>query len=172
MNETSSRPKTLGYAERLGYWLENSILVGVLSGMILLAGLQIVLRNFVGAGLSWVDEALRLMVLWIAMIGAVAASREYRHISIDSVSRFLPPRGRLWSALIVDLFTAGVSLTLCWYSYEFVAFEFADQAVLLGNLPAWPFEAVLPVAFGLIGYRYIVWSFTRIKAIMQRKQMP
>ena len=57
----------LGYAERLGYWLENSILVGVLSGMILLAGLQIVLRNFVGAGLSWVDEALRLMVLWIGI---------------------------------------------------------------------------------------------------------
>ena len=162
----------LGYAERLGYWLENSILVGVLSGMILLAGLQIVLRNFVGAGLSWVDEALRLMVLWIAMIGAVAASREYRHISIDILSRFLPPPARLWSALIVDLFTAGVSFALCWYSYEFVAFEFDDEAVLLGNLPAWPFEAVLPVAFGLIGYRYIVWSLTRIKAIIQREQMP
>ena len=172
MNETSSRPRTLGYAERLGCWLETSILVGVLSGMILLAGLQIVLRNFVGAGFSWVDEALRLMVLWIAMIGAVAASREYRHISIDILSRFLPPTARLWSALIVDLFTAGVSLALCWYSYEFVAFEFDDKAVLLGNLPAWPFEAVLPVAFGLIGYRYIVWSLTRIKAIIRREQMP
>ena len=162
----------LGYAERLGYWLENSILVGVLSGMILLAGLQIVLRNFVGAGLSWVDEALRLMVLWIAMIGAVAASREYRHISIDILSRFLPPTARLWSALIVDLFTSGVSCALCWYSYEFVAVEFDDEAVLLGNLPAWPFEAILPAAFGLIGYRYIVWSLTRIKAIIQREQMP
>ncbi|SVA63424.1 uncharacterized protein METZ01_LOCUS116278 [marine metagenome] len=156
----------------MGCWLETSILVGVLSGMILLAGLQIVLRNFVGAGFSWVDEALRLMVLWIAMIGAVAASREYRHISIDILSRFLPPTARLWSALIVDLFTAGVSLALCWYSYEFVAFEFDDKAVLLGNLPAWPFEAVLPVAFGLIGYRYIVWSLTRIKAIIRREQMP
>ena len=153
MNETSSRPETLGRAERLGRWLENSILVGVLSGMILLAGLQILLRNFVGAGFSWVDEALRLMVLWIAMIGAVAASREYRHISIDILSRFLPPTPRL-------------------YSYEFVAFEFDDEAVLLGDLPAWPFEAVLPVAFGLIGYRYTVWSLTRIKAIIQREQMP
>lgn len=172
MNETSSSPGLLGRAERLGRLLENSVLVGVLSGMILLAGLQILLRNFVGAGFSWADEALRLMVLWTAMIGAVAASREYRHISIDILSRFMPPTARLWSTLIVDLFTAGVSFALCWFSYEFVAeaFEFDDR--LLGDLPAWPFQAILPVAFGLIGYRYTVWSLTRLKAIMRPEQSP
>lgn len=172
MNETSSSPGLLGRAERLGRLLENSVLVGVLSAMILLAGLQILLRNFVGAGFSWADEALRLMVLWIAMIGAVAASREYRHISIDILSRFVPPTARLWSALIIDLFTAGVSFALCWSSYEFVAqaFEFNDR--LLGDLPAWPFQAVLPVAFGLIGYRYTVWSLTRVKAILQPEPSP
>lgn len=172
MNETSSSPGLLGRAERLGRLLENSVLVGVLSAMILLAGLQILLRNFVGAGFSWADEALRLMVLWIAMIGAVAASREYRHISIDVLSRFVPPTARLWSALIVDLFTAGVSFALCWSSSEFVAqaFQFNDR--LLGDLPAWPFQAVLPVAFGLIGYRYTVWSLTRVKAILQPEPSP
>lgn len=172
MNETSSSPGLLGRAERLGRLLENSVLVGVLSAMILLAGLQILLRNFVGAGFSWADEALRLMVLWIAMIGAVAASREYRHISIDVLSRFVPPTARLWSALIIDLFTAGVSFALCWSSYEFVAqaFQFNDR--LLGDLPAWPFQAVLPVAFGLIGYRYTVWSLTRVKAILQPEPSP
>lgn len=172
MNETSSSPGLLGRAERLGRLLENSVLVGVLSAMILLAGLQILLRNFVGAGFSWADEALRLMVLWIAMIGAVAASREYRHISIDILSRFVPPTARLWSALIIDLFTAGVSFALCWSSYEFVAqaFQFNDR--LLGDLPAWPFQAVLPVAFGLIGYRYTVWSLTRVKAILQAEPSP
>ncbi len=172
MNETSSSPGLLGRAERLGRLLENSVLVGVLSAMILLAGLQILLRNFGGVGFSWADEALRLMVLWIAMIGAVAASREYRHISIDILSRFVPPTLRLWSALIVDLFTAGVSFALCWSSYEFVAqaFQFNDR--LLGDLPAWPFQAVLPVAFGLIGYRYTVWSLTRVKAILQPEPSP
>lgn len=172
MNETSSSPGLLGRAERLGRLLENSVLVGVLSAMILLAGLQILLRNFGGVGFSWADEALRLMVLWIAMMGAVAASRDYRHISIDILSRFVPPTARLWSALIVDLFTAGVSFALCWSSYEFVAqaFQFNDR--LLGDLPAWPFQAVLPVAFGLIGYRYTVWSLTRVKAILQPEPSP
>ncbi len=71
---------------------EDAVLVVILSGMILLAAGQIVLRNFFDIGFIWSDEALRMMVLWLAVAGAVAASRNDKHINIDVLDRFLPGR--------------------------------------------------------------------------------
>jgi TRAP-type C4-dicarboxylate transport system permease small subunit len=145
-----------GRAERIGRWLENTLLAVVLFAMIGLAAAQVLLRGTLGSSLAWADEALRLLVLWSAMLGAVAASRDNVHLRIDLLSRFLPGAWRRATAVLVDLFAAGVSGLLAWYSWRFVAQsrEFEDQ--VLGNWPAWPFQLVLPVAFALIAYRYLL----------------
>ncbi len=144
-----------GRAERLGRWLENALLAAVLFTMIGLAAAQVVMRSAFGGGLAWADEALRLLVLWAAMLGAIAASRDNVHLRIDLLSRFLPGAWRRLAAVLVDLFAAGVSAVLAWYSWRFVAEsrEFGDQ--VLGNFPAWSFQAILPAAFVLIAYRYL-----------------
>ena len=58
---------------RAGRWLEDALLVLILTGMILLAAAQIVLRNFFDVGFIWGDELLRMLVLWLAVAGAVAS---------------------------------------------------------------------------------------------------
>ena len=55
--------------------VENGLLVLLLTGMILLAMLQIVLRNGWDTGLSWADPTLRVAVLWVTLLGAMAATR-------------------------------------------------------------------------------------------------
>ena len=52
---------------------------------------------------------------------------------------------------------------LTWYAWEFVAdsLEYEDQ--LLGGLPAWWFQLVMPVAFFLIAYRYLLWCGKRLR---------
>lgn len=152
----------LARAERAGWWLETAILAGLLIAMVLLAAGQILLRNAYGTGLPWADEALRLLVLWTAMFGAVAASREDRHIRIDVLSRFMPARLRAGVACLLDLFTSAVSAILAWYSLDFVldSHRFADT--VLGGLPAWTFQAVLPLCFALIAWRYLVWALRRL----------
>ncbi len=144
-----------GRAERLGRWVENALLAIVLFLMIGIAASQVVLRGALGSGLAWADEALRLLVLWAAMLGAIAASRDNVHLRIDLLSRFLPARWRRLTAALVDLFAAGVSAVLAWQSWRFVAEsrEFGDQ--VLGGLPAWSFQLILPTAFVLITYRYL-----------------
>ncbi|GIS19200.1 MAG: hypothetical protein CM15mP120_11160 [Pseudomonadota bacterium] len=37
----------------------------------------------------WGDSAVRVMVLWVTMLGAMVASRDDSHIRIDLVGRFL-----------------------------------------------------------------------------------
>lgn len=165
MTDEDRQTGFLARADRAGQILENAALVAVLTAMILLAAAQIVLRNFMDSGFAWGDEALRLMVLWVAMLGAVAASRENRHISIDALSRILPGGPKAWADVIVRAFTAGVSFVLAWYSWVFVAESREFEDTLLGDLPAWWFQAILPVAFFLIGYRYAIWCLRALRDI-------
>lgn len=144
----------LSRLERAGRLAEDAVLVAILTGMILLAAGQIVLRNLFNIGFIWGDEALRLMVLWIAVAGAVAASRNDKHITIDVFDRFLPGRIKSAKNILIHGFTAVISGILSWYSLQFVrtSYEFGD--VLLGGIPAWLLQVILPIGFGLIAYRY------------------
>jgi TRAP-type C4-dicarboxylate transport system permease small subunit len=156
----------LGWADRLGRLAENVFLGLLLFGMIFLAAAQVGLRELWGQGIAWGDEALRLLVLWAAMAGAVAASRDEVHLRIDLATRFLPARPVGLVAVVVDLFTAAVAGILAWHSWRFVAEsrEFGD--VVLGGQPAWIYQAVLPVAFVLIAWRYLVWFGRRCRDLL------
>ncbi len=143
----------LEWADRAGRGCEKLFLGLLLGGMILLACTQIVLRDFGLGSLIWGDEAVRLMVLWIAMIAGIAAAREDRHISIDVLS--------------VDLFTVAVCLTLAWYGRSMVQFALEDGDLLLsGSMPAWLLQAVVPVAFLLMAWRYLIWVARRCRTLL------
>jgi len=142
--------------ERVGCFIEDALTVGLLGLMIILASIQILLRNILDFGFIWGDELLRILVLWVAMAGAVAASRVDRHITIDILSRFLSDRAKNMVKALTDVFTASVCGLAGWYSWGFVAMEMEFDSTLLGGLPAWPFQIVLPISFALIAWRYFL----------------
>jgi TRAP-type transport system small permease protein len=137
-------------------WLEDGLLVGLLGAMILLAATQIVQRNIFSTGFIWADESLRLMVLWVALLGAVAASRDDHHIRIDLLSRFLPDSGRRIARIFTDLFTVTVCGLVAWYAFQFVQLEHEFGSEVMGGHPAWIAQTILPLGFGLIAMRYLV----------------
>lgn len=141
-------------AERLGRWFENAMLCLLLTGLVLVASAQILLRDVFSVGLSWADGAIRLAVLWLALLGAVAAGRDRKHIAVNVADRVLPKAWRRPARALACAFTAVVAGTLTWYSWVFVrdAHEFGDT--LLNGVPAWIFESILPLAFALLTYRY------------------
>ena len=145
---------TFSRLEKAGQAGENAVLVIVLTAMILLAAAQIVMRNLFDFGFIWTDEMLRMLVLWIAVAGAVAASRTDKHINIAILDRFLPDKIKLLVKIAVHVFTAAVCGVVAWYSVQFVqmSHEFGD--VLMGGIPAWWLQLIMPVGFGLICYRY------------------
>jgi len=140
--------------ERAGRLAEDALLVVLLTSLILLAAGQILLRNFFDIGFIWGDEALRMLVLWLAVAGAVAASRNDRHINIAVLDRFLSGPVGAAKDVLVHGFTAAICGVVAWHSLGFVrtSHEFGD--LLLGQVPAWIPQLVLPVGFGLICYRY------------------
>ena len=139
----------------IGRRIEDVFLAALLTLMILLAGWQIVQRNFIGGGMSWGDELLRLMVLWIGLLGAMAASRDNRHVAIDLMLRFLPKKFKPYVQIALHLFTAIVCGMLAYYSFSFVQMEHEYQTKVLTGLPAWWFELILPLGFGMMSLRYL-----------------
>lgn len=155
---TASQASLLGRLERAGKLAEDALLVALLTGLIVLAAGQILLRNVFDIGFIWADEALRMLVLWLAVGGAVAASRSDKHINIAVLGRFLPGRFGAAKDIVVHGFTSAVCGIVAWHSVLFVrtSHEFGD--VLLGGVPAWILQLVLPVGFGLICYRYALFT--------------
>jgi TRAP-type C4-dicarboxylate transport system permease small subunit len=148
-----------------GRWLEDSLLVGLFAALTLFAVLQIALRNLGLAGFVWADGLVRIGVLWIALLGAVAASRDQKHIAIDLARRLLPERFRRPISILVAAFTATVCAFLAYYSWTFVRDSRAFGDTLSGGWPAWLFQLILPVGFALISYRYAVGCVRSIAGI-------
>jgi len=135
--------------------IEDTLLVLMLAAMILLAGSQIVLRNFWDIGLAWGDPLLRVSVLWIGLLGAMAATRDDNHISIDILYRLLPIAGKNISRAITDLFTAVVCGYVAWYGGLLVALEKREESIVFASVPAWIAELIIPVGFGVMALRFL-----------------
>ncbi len=134
--------------------IEDGMMVGVLTTMIFLAVGQTVLRNFFETSLSWGDPLLRVMVLWVALLGAMAATRANNHIKIDLVSRFLSVKLTRWSYRLTNTFAAAISALISWHAGRFVLFEKEDGFILFSNIPAWLCELIIPIAFAVMALRF------------------
>lgn len=147
--------------------VEDSLLVILLVTMIGLAGVQIGLRNIWDTGMAWGDPLLRVMVLWVGLLGAMAATRDDNHITIDVLSRFLPQRASIASRLVTDLFTAAVCSLFAYHGARFVLMDKAAGTLAFGMVPAWACELVIPFGFGIIAVRYLLFFWHRVQQLSE-----
>jgi TRAP-type C4-dicarboxylate transport system permease small subunit len=134
--------------------LENIALISALISMLGIAVLQIFLRNFLDSGFLWAESFLRILVLWVAMLGAMVATREKNHISIDALSRYLSPPVQKGARLLTNLFSAAICGTVAWYSFAYVQLEYEDQTIAFLNVPTWLCQTILPFGFAVIALRF------------------
>ena len=152
-----------GRVDRVARTLETWLIVVVLGGLILLGAAQIVLRNAFSISFAWGDGLARLAVLWLGLLGALAASRDGRHITMGALARVLPPKLQIAAGVCADVFGAVVSAALAYAAWKFVgdSREFGDT--MLGDIPAWWLQAIMPVAFALIAWQFLVQAVKRLR---------
>jgi TRAP-type C4-dicarboxylate transport system permease small subunit len=134
--------------------VETLLLATTLFVMIGFAVLQIGLRNLLGTSWFWIDPANRLLVLWLALLGALVATRRGEHIAIDALRHYA---SGLWGTVIERLasgFAALLTGLMAWQSTRFVIDEYRFDTTTFAELPAWPFELIMPIAFGLMALRF------------------
>lgn len=165
-------PNLLKRLESFGRAAENTVLVLLLTAMIVLAVGQIALRELFDTGIIWADELVKLMVLWIAMLGALAASRDDRHLRIDLLSHTLSERMLALARLVVEVFAAVVCGVVAWHAFRWLQIEFEYQDSVLVDFPAWLAHAILPLAFVLMSYRFTLSSIKRGAQLRAERRQP
>lgn len=170
---TGDQGGALNRAVRFICAVEDGLLASVLGAMVILATAQIVLRNLFDASFIWGDPILRVLVLWVGLLGAMAASRERKHITVDVLSRVLKGRARAAADVLTNLFAGAVTGILAWQTARFVAFDYVGgtiairQAPLVGDIPTWWLELIIPVAFAIMSLRFALVCGERVLAFVK-----
>jgi len=138
--------------------VEDALLALLLTTMIVLASTQILLRNFFDSGFVWIDPILRVMVLWLGLIGATVATRNNKHIRIDLLSRYFDRNTHRLIQSVVGQVSAWTCLVVAWFGFNWIYLDYQDAMTSFAGIPAWMLEVIIPVAFTLIGMRYLVMS--------------
>jgi len=97
--------------------------------------------------LDWTDELATILLLWLAMLGAVVAYRRGEHIRLQAVLRRSSPRHRALLETIGSVVTAIFVLELLPASVTFFKLEMTDPSPALGIPRS---DVVLAVIVGLV----------------------
>ena len=112
-------------------------------------------------------EAASLASGVMDMLGAMVATRENNHISIDAVSRYLPLQWRSYASVVTRLIAAVVCAVVAWYSFEFVRFEYEDQTLAFASVPNWMCQIILPAGFAVMSARFLLLVLKALRVAVQ-----
>ena len=143
---------------------EKLLLTLMFFTMLAVAAIQIVMRNVFGSGLLWGDDLIQVTVLWTGFFAASFAARRGKHINIDVISRFLPYHLSNLAYRLVFLCTTILCSLAAYFSYQFILLEMEDNAIAFLDVPVWVTESIIPLAFLVIAWRYLLLAVEPSKA--------
>ncbi|MDH5611616.1 MAG: TRAP transporter small permease [Gammaproteobacteria bacterium] len=142
----------LGFVNKLEDWF----LILTLAVMVVLAVAQIFYRNIFGEGVVWIDPLLRVLVLWVAIAGAVVATRTDNHIRIDFFARYIPKKYIRYMQRSVYAFCVFICGFIAWHAVRFVQMDYEYGTIAFADIPAWVTELVIPAGFFMMAVRYLL----------------
>ncbi len=135
--------------------VEAFFLCVFLMTMVLLAFLQVVMRDVFNSGLPWADSLVRLMVIWVGFLGASLATRLEQNLTVEVLTKFLPPSVRVVTSIVVKIFAIMVCFFLFEASLRFLANERSTGEQFIHLFPSWWTLTIIPVTFVLIPFHFV-----------------
>lgn len=136
--------------------LEDGLLAALLLLLLLLAVAQIAMRWVADTGWLEGETVQRTLVLWIALLGALGAARERRHLALDLLPRLLPPRGRRIVWALAQLIAAALCAVMAWYGWSLIELEREAPGILFVGVPTWAGMLVIPFGFAVLTLRFLI----------------
>lgn len=132
--------------------------MALLFSMVALSFSQVVARNLFSTGFLWIDQILRLEVLWIAFLGAALATAYNQHIKIDFLASVI--RSDLSKKIIgmgAHLFSFVVCCLLFIVSVDYILIVSSDStSTIISGIPDWSFRCIIPYCFFIVSVRSII----------------
>ncbi len=137
--------------------IEYISVVILLLMMCFLAFIQVISRNFFSFSFIWADVAVRMGVLWVAILGASIATSEKGHIHIDLFSRILPEPYDEYLDVSLCLIAAAACFFFFLAAVKFVSVEKGVGSVIdVLHTPEWIFTLIFPIGFILMSFKFLL----------------
>jgi C4-dicarboxylate transporter DctQ subunit len=142
---------------------ERILMVVLFAALVSILVFTIAGRNLFHYSRQELLELSPVLVLWLSLVGGSLALRDGRHIRLEVLLRYAPPRVRMWAAGIVNAFGAIVMAVLFLASFSFVRNEIA----IFGS---WGWLSIIfPLFFSVCSFRF---ALLVLEAVLAKKRPP
>lgn len=119
-------------------WLSTRLATVALMGIVLICGVNVIGRYFFGAAISWGEEAMVFLMVFVVFASSAAATWYGLHMKLDVMLRRLPMVARRLVVIATSMFSSGLLLSLAWSSLDVVStlYRFNQRTDAL-ELPMW-----------------------------------
>jgi tripartite ATP-independent transporter DctM subunit len=129
--------------------VEHAFLIAALLAAALLPLADTVGRPF-GFSVPAGADYLQQLVLWLAFLGGLVAAREGKHLTLSTVELFGEGRFRRMSRVVAGAVAAATVGILTYAAVLLVQANREEGRELMGGVPVWVLELVMPISLGLI----------------------
>ena len=124
----------VGPADLSPYAVEDWLTLAIFWGMAVCVFLQFFTRYALNNSLAWTEEIAANCLVVIVFLGSVMCVRMARHIQVDLLYKFLPPRTGRVLELLVDFIVIGFFAYTTWLMWRYIAIVGNERMVTV-NLP-------------------------------------
>ncbi|KAB3532130.1 TRAP transporter small permease [Alkaliphilus pronyensis] len=141
----------------LDEYIEEWILIGTYTIMLIIASAQVFFRYVINISLSWSQDLLTYMLIWTVFIGISLAVKKRKHIKVELAYIILPEKYqfhlKVLSNFIFMIFCGVFSYysLIKVYKLIFVLPQISEST----GLPMWMIQVAVPFGFILSIYRLI-----------------
>jgi TRAP-type C4-dicarboxylate transport system permease small subunit len=152
----------IGALDRAIYWLTQLAdqLAALVCAFLIVATTAAVIVYQQGITIVWLDDLLRMLLIWLVYLGAISLCFHNDHITVDVIYVRLPPSVRRG----LDICIALLGIGLCGYVAKFGLDSMLreiryDMLLPSGYLPAWPQSLSIPLCFALMTIAYLSYLY-------------
>lgn len=136
---------------------EKYILGIIMCTLIIMGFTQVVFRFVLELPLAWAEELMTFLMIWVAYLGASAATNERKHIMVSMFVDLLPKSLRIGFTIFSQVLWLVCAVVMT-YLGGYITMNYIDRgAVTLGGqYPYWCAAIAIPVGMALMAIRVIV----------------
>ena len=152
--------------------VERTLAVGIFLAMVSLFFVNVVSRQFasIASDFTWVEEAVRLMGLFLVFLSLGLALERGRHVGVDTWRDRLAAATRLPVRRIIDVVGLCFSLYVVWLSWQMTKFVMGTgQTSPTPNVPIFWIYLAPTFGFALLALRYALSFFGLIDRFAEQQ---
>ena len=109
---------------------------------------NVIARYVFNSPIAWAEEFARYAFVWVVFLGAVACTKQKRHIIIDALVAALPRRIRGGVLAFADLLVIGLMITLIYYGWIFTTMSTEPTSMM--EIPQYLIYVAVPLSAVLV----------------------